>query len=110
MKIAIDAPKTARSILSRPTDIPIAAVIHISAAVVKPDAFSSFLKIAPAPKNPTPEIICANILLDPSTDANSVNKQLPIQIIAKVLILGSLPANSLSTPTALPNNAAIIRR
>src|SRR5262249_10508037 len=43
-----------------PTKIPIAAVVHIDAAVVRPRTVSPSFKITPAPRKPMPVIIpCA---------------------------------------------------
>lgn len=112
---AIKVAERARSTLSSPTAIPIPAVTHIRAAVVKPETPYLERKIVPAPRKPIPGIICAAIregspILKVFNDCQErrANIQLPRLIRANVLILGSLPASSLSMPIIAPKTAAII--
>ncbi|MNI08019.1 hypothetical protein D3C73_610430 [compost metagenome] len=109
-------PNTASTKKPAPTAIPRPLAPQIIAAVVKPTITSFvFLRITPAPKNPTPLTTCAasrigSITCKPATAnlfADSietiVNKQLLKQITNEVLRPRGLFLISLSKPMIMPN-------
>ena len=69
--------------------MPMAATSHTAAAVVRPEILLPSRKIAPAPKKPTPDTICAAIRPgSPPISAmykdNMVNRAAPKQIMELV--------------------------
>ena len=112
----MSVPEIAKSVRCKPTAIPMPAVIHKRAAVVKPDTPYLERKIVPAPIKPMPGIICAAIragspipYCSNELEETSAKRQLPMLISANVRMLGSFPAISRSTPISTPRKAAVKR-
>ena len=100
-----------------PAAIPTAAVAQRLAAVVSPRTEDPYLRIAPAPRNPIPETICAAIR-EGSVGAAERKKKIPSTVNAtepsETRICVRIPAGwawiSRSNPIAAPSSAATSSR